>query len=297
MKQSLVLLFLLAACPPRGTGSNTGPSGNAATGISPDSCGTINTTATGRKLYAFLVASAELDRTTSELENSIRDACRKMAMDLGVSPEGDTKTVCNTAATELQANMQVSIKTEKQMVTRTTPPVCHTDVSLATSFAAECEGQANGSVKGTCEGGTQTGNQCNGYTNVDASAECKASAEVHATTHTECTPGHVEVVQQDVTVIDATKWAKAQAAINDGIPQLMLAGMKLQLAGKAAVAWAQTGEQFAQSAGDLAADLGDKAVCVAGQIAGIVAAVGQIQARFEVSVQVSASFSATAGAQ
>ena len=26
------------------------------------------------------------------------------------------------------------------MVTRTTPPVCHTDVSLAGSFAAECEG-------------------------------------------------------------------------------------------------------------------------------------------------------------
>lgn len=296
MKQSLVLLFLLAACPPRG-GSNTGPSGNAATGISPDACGTINTTAAGRKLYAFLVASAELDHETQDLENSIREACRRMAIDLGVSPDGDTKTVCNTAATELQANMQVSIKTEKQMVTRTTPPVCHTDVSLAANFAAECEGQANGSVKTTCEGGTATGNQCNGYTNVDASAECKASAEVHATTHTECTPAKVEIVQQDVTVIDATKWAKAQAAINDGIPSLMLAGMKLQLAGKAAVLWAQTGEQFAQSAGDLAADLGDKAVCVAGQVAGIVGAIGQIQARFEVSVQVSASFSATAGAQ
>ena len=296
MKQCLALLFLLAACPPRAS-TTTGPSSNAATGISPDACGTINTTATGRKLYAFLVASAELDRTTSDLENSIRDACRKMAIDLGVSPEGDTKTVCNTAANELKANMSVSIKTEKQMVTRTTPPVCQTDVSLATSFAAECEGQANGSVKGTCEGGTQTGNQCNGYTNVDASAECKASAEVHATTHTTCTPGHVEVVQQDVTVIDATKWAKAQAAINDGVPELMLAGMKLQLAGKAAIAWAQTAQEFAGAATDLAADLGASAVCVAGQVAAVVAAVGQIQARFEVSVQVSASFSATAGAQ
>jgi len=296
MKQSLVLLFLLAACPPPRQ-SNTGPSGNAASGISPDACGAINTTATGRKLYAFLVASAELDHATAELETSIHDACGKMALDLGVSPDGDTRTVCARASQELQANMSVSIKTEKQMVTRTTPPVCHTDVSLAGSFAAECEGAANGSVKTTCEGGTATGNDCNGYTSVDASAECKSSAEVHATTHTTCTPGHVEVVQQDVTVVDATKWAKAQAAINDGVPQLMLAGMKLQLAGKAAVLWAQTAQEFAGSATDLAADLGAQAVCVAGQVAGVVAAVGQIQARFDVSIQVSAQFSATAGAQ
>ena len=296
MKQSLLLLLLLAACPPPPQRA-TGPGGNAPQGINPDSCGAINTTPIGRKLYAFLVASAELDRATADLENSIRDACRKMAVDLGVSPDGDTKTVCQRASQELQANMQVSVKTEKQMVTRTTPPVCQTDVSLATSFAAECEGSAQGSVKGTCEGGTQTGNTCNGYTNVDASAECKASAEVHATTHTTCTPGHVEIVQQDVTVIDATKWAKAQAAINDGVPELLLAGAKLQLAAKAAVAWGQTGEQFAASAGDFAADLGDKAVCVAGQVAGVVAAASQIQARFSVSIEVSASFSATAGAQ
>jgi hypothetical protein len=293
MKQSLVLLFLLAACPPRQ--SSTGPSSTGGGGINPDGCGAINTTPTGRKLYAFLVASAELDRTTAELETSIHDACSKMALDLGVSPEGDTKTVCARASQELQANLQVSIKTQQQTVTRTTPPVCHTDVSLAASFAAECEGSANGSVKTTCEGST-SGNECNGYTSVDASAECKSSAEVHATTHTTCTPGHVEVVQQDVTVIDATKWAKAQAAINDGVPQLMLAGMKLQLAGKAAVLWAQTAQEFAQSAGELASELGAQAVCVAGQVAGVLAAVGQIQARFEVSIDVSAQFSATAGA-
>jgi len=296
MKQSLLLLLLLAACPPPG-GTRTGPGGNGAQGINPDACGTINTTDSGRKLYAFLVASAELDRATAELENSIRDACRKMALDLGVSPDGDTQAVCTRASQELQANLQVSVKTEHQSVMRTTPPVCHTDVSLAADFAAECEGQARGSVRGTCEGGTQTGNECNGTSSVDASAECKSSAEVHAATHTTCAPGHVEVVQQDVTVVDATKWAKAQAAINDGIPELMLAGMKLQIAGKAAVHWADTAQQFGQSAGELAADLGASAVCVAGQVAGVVAAIGQIQARFSVSIEVSAQFSASAGAQ
>jgi hypothetical protein len=294
MKQSLLLLLLLAACPPPG-GTRTVPGGNGAQGINPDACGTINTTDSGRKLYAFLVASAELDRATAELENSIRDACRKMAIDLGVSPDGDTRDVCTRASQELQANLQVSVKTEHQSVMRTTPPVCHTDISLAADFAAECEGQARGSVKGTCEGGTQTGNECNGTSSVDASAECKSSAEVHAATHTTCTPGHVEVVQQDVTVVDATKWAKAQAAINDGIPELMLAGMKLQIAGQAAVHWADTAQQFGQSAGELAADLGAASVCVAGQVAGVVAAIGQIQARFSVSIEVSAELSASAG--
>lgn len=294
MKQSLALLMLLAACPPPG-GTRTVPGGNGAQGINPDACGTINTTDSGRKLYAFLVASAELDRATAELENSIRDACRKMALDLGVSPDGDTRDVCTRASQELQANLQVSVKTEHQSVMRTTPPVCHTDISLAADFAAECEGQARGSVKGTCEGGTQTGNQCEGTSSVDASAECKSSAEVHAATHTTCTPGHVEVVQQDVTVVDATKWAKAQAAINDGIPELMLAGMKLQIAGKAAVQWADTAQQFGQSVGELAADLGAASVCVAGQVAGVVAAISQIQARFSVSIEVSAQFSASAG--
>lgn len=296
MKQSLLLLLLLAACPPPG-GTRTVPGGNGAQGIDPDACGTINTTETGRKLYAFLVASAELDRATADLDNSIRDACRRMAMDLGVSPDGDTRDVCTRASQELQANLQVSVKTEHQALVRTTPPVCHTDVSLAADFAADCEGQARGSVKGTCEGGTQTGNQCEGTSSVDASAECKSSAEVHAATHTTCTPGHVEVVQQDVTVVDATKWGKAQAAINDGVPDLMLAGMKLSIAGKAAANWAETAQQFGQSAGDLVADLGSAAVCVAGQVASVVAAISSIQARFSVSIEVSAQFSASAGAR
>lgn len=297
MKQSLLLLLLLAACPPPRAGRSTGPGGNGAQGMNPDACGTINTTDTGRKLYAFLVASAELDRASADLENSVRDACRKMAIDLGVSPDGDTRTVCTRASQELQANLQVSVKTEHQMVTRTTPPVCHTDVTLAADFAAQCEGKAQGSVQATCEGGTRTGNQCDGYSAVDASAECKASAEVHAATHTTCTPGHVEVVQQDVTVVDATKWNRAQAAINDGLPELMLAGMKLQLAAKATVLWAQTGADLAQSAGDLAADLGAAAVCVGGQLAAVVASVATIQARFSVSIEVSAQVSASAGAQ
>jgi hypothetical protein len=286
------LVAAIASCPPPPKGGGGGGGGAA---ISPDSCGTINTSNFGRKAYAFLVASSELDRASAELESTVRDACNRMNTELGVATSPDTRTACMTAKKELDANLQVSIKTEKRLVTKYTPPVCKTDVDFTASFVAECEAKASadiavtcegrcggtckGACDGTCSSGTaaQCAGQCNGtcrgscsgscegYANVNASAECKASAEVRATTHTTCTPAKTEIVQQDVTVVDATKWNKAMAAINVGVPVLLTAGKKLELAGRA-------------------------------QLAGVVAAAANIQARFSVSIEVSASVSASAGA-
>src|SRR5687768_11082318 len=82
----------LAACPPPGAGrGGGGGGGGGAVGINPDACGTINTSNVGRKLYAFLVASAELDRASFELENTVRDACIRMNTELGAPTSGDTK--------------------------------------------------------------------------------------------------------------------------------------------------------------------------------------------------------------
>lgn len=322
------LVAALAACPPpKGGGAGGGGGGGAAAGgINPDGCGTINTSAVGRKLYAFLVASAELDRASLELENTVRDACVRMNTELGTPTTGDTRTVCMRAKTELDANLQVSIKTEKRLVTKYTPPVCKTDVDFTAGFVAECEAKAtadvrvscegrcggtcNGACDGTCSAGTaaQCNGQCSGtcrgscsgscegYANVDASAECKASAEIRATTRTTCTPAKTEIVQQDVTVVDATKWNKAMAAINAGVPVLLTAGKKLELAGRALVLWVQTGASLVKASGEIAGQLGAKGTCVVAQLAGVVAATAQIQARFSVSVEVSASVSASAGA-
>src|ERR1043165_3228710 len=174
------------------------------------------------------------------------------------------------AKAELDANLQVSIKTEKRFVTKYTPPVCTTDVSFTPDFAAQCEAKAsadisvtcqgscggtcNGACDGTCSAGTSAqcngqcngtcrgscSGSCNGYADVNASAECKAPAEIRATTHTTCTPAKTEIVQQDVTVVDATKWNKAMAAINVGLPELLTAKAKLELTAKALVLWVQT---------------------------------------------------------
>jgi hypothetical protein len=320
---ALGLVAALAACPAaKGGGTGSGGGGGAAA-INPDGCGKINTSDVGRKLYAFLVASAELDRTSLELETTIR-----MANDLGVSAAGTTKEVCMRAKTELDANLQVSVKTEQRFVTKYTPPVCKTDVDFTAGFVAECEARAsadikvqcegrcggtcNGACDGTCQGSTGAGGTCNGtcsgtcrgdcsgscegYANVDASAECKASAEIRATTRTTCTPAKTEIVQENVTVVDATKWNKAMAAINNGLPAILTASRKLELVGKALVLWVQTGASLVKSSGQFADQLGSHAACVAAQIVGVVAAATQIEARISVSVEVSASVSGSAGA-
>jgi modification target Cys-rich repeat protein len=323
MKRVAVLwVCLLAGCPAPNPNQPTQP----VAGISADACGKINVNPVGRKLYSFLQASAELDRASFELENTVRDACRKMATILGTSPEGGTKDVCVRVAHELDANLKVSIKSESRLVTRYKPPECRTKLDFAAGIVAECEasasanvdvrctgrctGTCNGACSGTCSSGaaqTCNGNcagtcngrcsgGCDGYAEVNASAECKASAEVRASLHTECDEPKIEVVRQQVTVIDDSKFQKALAAIDAGLPILIRAGKKLEIAGKAVVNWVSTGASLVKASGDLGKQIGDKGLCVAGQLAGVVVAAANIQARFSVSIEVSAQVSASAGA-
>lgn len=317
------LVLALTGCPPPGPQGSGGSGGGAAgggTAISPSSCGKIDVNPVGRKVYAFLVASSELDRASLALESSVADACRKMARILGVSDAGNTKQVCDRAAQELQANLQVSVKTESRLVTRYTPSVCKTDVDFSASLVAECEaravadvnvscdGHCNGTCNGTCSSGGSGGQcagtcngrcsgSCDGYANVDASAECKASAEIRTSLKTTCTEPKVEVVRQDVTVVDDTKFQKAVAAIDAGLPQIIRATKQLELAGKALAQWVSTGASLVRASGELVGQLGEKGICVAGQLAAVVAASANIQARFSVSIEVSASVSASAGAR
>lgn len=281
---SAVACLGLLACPPppQGAGEpgSTDPGLRGGNAIDPGACGTINTSPAGRKLYAFLVASSQLDRATQELEDSIYDACKRMAIELGSPTTGDVQTLCNRVAADLEVNLQVSVKSEKRLVTRHTPPECHTDVNLTAGFLAECEGSAHGSVNA-----------------VSASAECQVSADIHATTHTTCTEPKVEVVQEDVTIVDDTKFRAAMAAIEQGMPAILRATKRLELAGQALGRWAETGADLVQASSDLVAQMGAKSVCVGGQLLGVMNVAPMIQARVTVSIEVSAKVSASAGAQ
>lgn len=328
MRSTLVLVGACAAlatgCPPPkgtqpgGTGSN----------INPSACGDLSTDKVTRKLHAFLTASAELDRASASLERSVHDACVRMAVELGVPSDGDTRTVCKRAVDELQANLQVSVSQEQRLVTRYVPPVCTSQVEFTASIVAECEaslaadvsvqcqGTCSGSCNGTCAGtcaaqnadgscagaceGTCNGScsgTCAGYASVDASAECRASAEIQTSIHTECSEPRVEVVQETVTVVDDSKFQRATAAINAGMPTLLRVGAQAELVGKAMVNWVSTGAGLVKASGQLVGQLGERGLCIGAQLAATVAAVAQIEARVSVSIEVSASVSAAAGAQ
>ncbi len=321
---AMFLALLLAACPPPPKGGKGGGAG----AVNADACGNISVSKVGRKLYSFLKASAELDQASFEMENQVKAACLIMAKDLGVSPKGDTKEVCDAALKALDANLEISVSHETRLVTRTEPPVCTTSVDFSASFVAECEasveadvdircegrceGTCSGECAGTCEGSTGAGGECNGacdgecqgrcsggcegYADVNASAECEAAAEVNASVHTECTEPKVVVVQEDVTIVDDSKFQAAMAAIDHGLPTLLQVGAKAELVAKAMVQWGKTLGQLVEASGELVSDLGDKGLCVAGQLAGAFAAVAQVEARVSVSIEVSASASASAGA-
>jgi hypothetical protein len=130
---------------------------------------------------------------------------------------------------------------------------------------------------------------------VDASAECKASAEVRASVNTTCTEPKVEIVEQDVTIVDDSKFRKAQAAINAGMPTILAAGKRAEYVARAAVLWTRTLGSLLNSSGKLIADLGAASICVGGELATALAASTQIEARFSVSIEVSAQLSASAG--
>jgi hypothetical protein len=310
---ALSMFVLIAGCPGKGI------PGRGGSGLSPDSCGKIDTNPVGRKLYAFLKASAELDKASVQFEASVHAACRKMARELGIPDTGDTKDTCTRVANEIDANLKISIKSESKLVTRYKPPECHTEVDFAAGFAAKCEakvaadveihcdGRCGGTCNGTCStGGTggqcagkcegRCSGRCEGNADVKASAECKASAEIHASLETTCTEPKIEIVRQNVTVIDDSKFQKAMKAIEVGLPAILRAAKKLEIAGKAVVQWTKTGASLVAASGDLVKQLGTNGICVGAQLAASVAAAANIQARFSVSIEVSAKVSTSCGA-
>ncbi len=321
---SFAAMLISCGPPPKGSG---GGGGGGGAGIDPDACGNISTSDVGRKLYQFLSASAELDRATLQLEGSVRDACQRMATELGVAADGDTRTVCKAAVAALEANLQVSVSQETHLVTKYDPPVCTTEIDFAASIVAECEatvqadvavtcegscgGTCSGTCEGTCQGATGAGGECNGvcegscrgrcsadcrgYADVQASAQCEASAELRASLRTECSEPKVRVVQETVTIVDDAKFQAAMRAIDTGMPTILQVGAKAELTGKAIVLWVKTLASLVKSSGELVGQLGDKGVCVGLQLAGAFAAAAQVEARVSISIEVSADISASAG--
>lgn len=313
-------VFALSAC--GGVPGVPGIPGGKASEVNPNTCGNYAATDVGKKLKGFFEATVALDAAVLETEAEMKVSCAVMAKELGVSEEGDTKTVCNAVADSIKEHLSVGLKAGAALTINYEPAVCTINASATASAAASCEGSASaemgatcegtcqGTCNGECEGSTGSGGECEGvckgscegtcegYSNVEASAECKASAEVSASLEAECTEPKVEIEFAADVVVEGPKVEAVKSALMKGLPKILMlqAKVKSPLMG-AFKTWSASAKSLAKSSGKLAASLDDQFTCVSGQLAGAAGMVAGVKSSLDVQVEVSVSVSASASAE
>ncbi len=330
----LVLVVLsLVGCPPP-QGGKTTPEGGAATRpVRPDACGKIDTTDAGRKMYAFLVATANLDRQVTDLNRTAKRACLAMAAELKLPDaqiKGDTAFVCKNVATAIRDNLaaagQVSQEAKFEVVYK--PAECTVNMDVAAEVTAQCQAQAianvsvmcQGTCSGTCAGdcvgtcavkgpdgkcagqcqGTCKGScsgSCDGSADVQADVECEAAAEIRANVEATCTDPVTEVRYTPTQYKDPEKAAMVERAVQKGLPGLLLVAAKIQGPVAQAVAtWGRATVQLFQAGGKVVDALGDAAACVLIEIGAAFQAVARIEVEVQITVEASVEVGGACGA-
>jgi hypothetical protein len=326
----LALSMLGCPAPPKG-GSQ--PSGGGVRPVQPDACGKIDTTDAGRKLYAFLVATAELDKQVIELNKTAKRACLSMAAELRLPAAqigGTTAFVCKNVATAMRdalaAAGQVEQEAKFEVVYK--PAECTVNMDVAAQVVASCEGSASatatvmceGSCGGTCRGdcigtcavkgpdgkcagqctGTCKGScsgSCDGSADVQADVECEAAAEIRANLEATCTDPVTEVRYTPTQYKDPEKAKMVERAVQKGLPGLLLVAAKLQgPVAQAFATWSKATVQLFQAGGKVVDALGDAAACVLVEIGAAFAAVARIEVSVQVSVEASVEVGGACGA-
>jgi hypothetical protein len=338
----LIAVFAMAAAfscgapgVPGGAGMPGGGGGGASgsSSVDPNACAGIQEIDIGRRIHAFLVATANLQEAVFGIESYVKDTCADMGRRLGMSvPSGNTSEVCNAVANELRASLQAGFKAQARLNVDYQPAVCEVNAEFAAKAAAECEakaeadirvscegtcqgtcsgacegkcagaaggggaaGQCNGECQGTCKG--ECKGECRGTADVQAEATCEASAEVRANAQVECTEPELKVTYDAKLVADTAKLEAAIDAVKYGLPRLLVAHAKITGPVKRAVTiWARTAKDLKKSAGRSATALGVHFACVTGQLAAAVSAVAEVNVSVSVSVEASASVGGAAGA-
>lgn len=302
------------------------PSVPGSGGVDANKCGDYASVGdAGRKLKLFLQATQALEAAVKGLEVEVRTGCDAMAKELGVSPSGDTKSVCRAVLDQVKQDLSAGIKAEAKLDVVAKPAVCTVDVQAAASAAAQCEAKAEGEISVQCEGtcqGTCAGRcdgacaaknasgecegqcdgvcqgscsgGCDGAADVEASAQCEAHAEVTASAEMTCTPPEFSVDVDASVVVDPPRADRALAALRAGMGNLLTVKAKTKPLAGAVTTWAASARALASAATELTSEFKDEALCLAGQLRAAGQAVGQIEASFSVSVSVSVEASATA---
>ncbi|RMH38211.1 MAG: hypothetical protein D6689_19880 [Deltaproteobacteria bacterium] len=263
--------------PPSG---RNGQPGQRADRVDPNACGGYATTDLGKKIKAFLTATAALDKAVADARNHVEAACRDMGRTLGVADlSGDTQALCQRVAAALRASLQAGIRADAHLDIQYKPAVCTVSADATAAARAECAGSAQAGAGGG-----------------SADAACASSAEVRASLAAECTPAELNVSYGADVVVDKAKLEAAVAAIRTGLPKLLDVYGRMRTVQRAAQTWARTAADLAQSANSFARDLGNHALCVSGQLAAAAAAAVRVMASIEITVSVSVEVSASAGA-
>ncbi len=315
----LSALALSATGCPKGLGIP----GSGSSKVDPNSCGNYAVSDAGRKLQAFLTATAQLETTVNATAAVVRTSCTMMGDKLQMNAaelKGETNDVCARVFTRVRDNMKVALKANAELKVVYKPAVCKVDIQASARAAAECEGKAeadmsvtcegtcsgtcNGTCAGTCSGGNaggkcngQCAGQCNGSCSggcdgsakVDASAQCRASAEVKASATVECTPAEFSVDADASVVVDTAKAEMTLGALRAGLPELFSVEARLKPLKASIESWSSAAGELGRASGDIARSFKDQALCISGQIAAAVGMVTNIKASVNVSVSVTAS--------
>jgi modification target Cys-rich repeat protein len=338
---ALVALVTLAGCPkgkgmPGGGGMPGGSSipggGNVPGGlggesgmVDPNSCGNYAASDAGRKLKLFLQATAQLEKTTTDTVQVVKQSCIMMGNELGMTEadyKGETKDICAKVWGAYHDNFKVAFKTKAALKVKYKPAVCRINIDAQAKAAAECEGKAsadigatcsgvcNGKCDGTCAGKAGTGGSggdcngeckgtchgtCEGHADVNASAQCRTNATVRASVDMDCTEPELEVSFDAKASLDKSKAEMVIKALKAGVPKLLSVKARMEPLKYAVEIWAKSANELKGSARTLATSFKDQAMCITGQIAAAASLIANIQVNVSVSVEVSAEASGSVG--
>ncbi len=294
-----LLVLVAAGCPGRaGSEGPDRPREHAAPSdrVDPGACGDYYSASdAGRKLHAFIQATAWLQDEVWDTDAYLRDTCRMMAKDLDMDrPSGDTRQVCTKVLGALGDELDAGLSARADLEVDYEPAFCEVDVDATAQATAECEGRAHDEMSactGTCRGACDEA--CEGEADVEPEASCQAHAEVRANRKATCTQPEIHVGYGEEVVTDADRLGAAVTALDRGLPRLLEVHARARGPATAAFeTWARAAEELGDAAMTATRDVGDRGACVADQLAAAADSIASLEASLSVQIEVSASASA-----
>jgi hypothetical protein len=313
-------------------GTSSVPGGGAVPGglagasgeVDPNTCGNYAAMDGGAKLKAFLQATKDLEKTSEETIQVVKQSCEMIGREMAMTDadfQGDADAVCKKVYQTLRDNMKVSFKTSAALKIKYKPAVCRVNIDAEAKAAAECEGHASADVgasctgachgrcDGTCAGKAGTGGngaqcdaeckgtchgECEGHAKVNASAQCRASASVKAQAEVKCTEPELSITADARAELDKSKAEMVKRALQNGLPRALSIQAHLAPLKDAVEIWAQAAQELKDMGPKFINSFKDQAMCISGQLAAAVNMIGKINTNVSVSVNVSVQASATA---